>query len=61
MLKRKMKTQYVIGMLLWVSCLCIHQAYFYIFCYLKIKETKLHIQHKIQLLSIHRFIPFHVT
>ena len=31
------------------------------FIYLKIKKIKLHIQHKIQLLSIDRVIPFHVT
>ena len=31
------------------------------FVYLKIKKRKLHIQHRVQLLSIHRIIPFHVT
>ena len=41
MLKGKMKSQYVIGMLLWVSCFCIHQAYFYIFCLSKNKENKI--------------------
>ena len=41
MLKGEMKSQYVIGMLLWVSCLYIHQAYFYVFCLSKNKENKI--------------------
>ena len=36
-----MKSQYIIGMLLRVSCHCVHQAYLYIFCLSKSKENKI--------------------
>ena len=36
-----MKSQYIIGMLLSVSCLCIYQAYLHIFCLSKSKENKI--------------------
>ena len=38
----KMKSQFFIGILLWVSCHCIHQAYYllYIFCLPKISKNR---------------------
>ena len=38
----------------------IRHTYTY-FIYLKVRKTKLHIQHKIQLLSVHSIISFHIT